>query len=327
MRVSATMLVCFAFCIVIVLLQSGGCPPAAQTPGENVGEDPGPGDEDPGPGGDDAGATGLRIQALSASEDDELPGQGLPDQEAPDDVDVNLTPSAYTVAFMRLVLKEVDDATETVVTETEIFNAASPDDALIIDLNDAIPADVLTVAELPAGTYNQLDIEVFYLEMTVATIYPYTTSHDINYRMVYESMPPMEPRDFLLYLEPEWVDAESELGQYVSATGWYWLDRSNADHVEPVDPAGMHPDFAVLDLFANDEYWSREHQVLEGGRIDPPLVYDPAKGGTLTISFGVTGTFNFKDYHDETLEPDGLWEIRRDAGIHPFPPQISCIPD
>ncbi|MGD8451544.1 MAG: hypothetical protein PVJ57_06970 [Phycisphaerae bacterium] len=47
-------------------------------------------------------------------------------------------------------------------------------------------------------------------------------------------------------------------------------------------------------------------------------------GGVLTISFDIAGTFDFKDYHDDTTAADGQWKIRQDAGIHPFPPGISC---
>lgn len=67
--------------------------------------------------------------------------------------------------------------------------------------------------------------------------------------------------------------------------------------------------------------------MLEGGIINPPLEYDPNDGGVLTITFDVTGKFNFKDYYDETTEPDGQWEIRRDGGIHPFPPDFDCTPE
>jgi hypothetical protein len=105
------------------------------------------------------------------------------------------------------------------------------------------------------------------------------------------------------------------------------MEMSDPDHVEPIEGAAAHPEFNVLDLVSNDEFWSSEHKVLEGGRIQPPLEYDPNDGGVLTISFDVTGKFNFKDYHDETTEPDGLWEIRKDAGIHPFPPDFECLPE
>ena len=248
-------------------------------------------------------------------------------QAAPDDVDVNLTPTAYTVAFKRLILKEVDEGTDETITEVEVFDAHNLDEALIIDLTNAMTTDVLDVEDLPAGVYNKVDIEVFYLDMTVATIYPDATSHDIPYRMVFEQMGVLEPRDFLLYLQPEWMAASTELADAGSEEGWYWMEMSDPDHVVPVAGASEHPTFHVLDLFANDEFWSSEHKVLEGGRIQPPLEYDPELGGVLTIVFDVTGKFNFKDYHDETTDPDGLWEIRRDGGIHPFPPDFECLPE
>jgi hypothetical protein len=137
----------------------------------------------------------------------------------------------------------------------------------------------------------------------------------------------LEQRDLLLYLEPEWMEAGSAPADAVTEAGWHWIKREDPDHVTPVAGAAAHPDFDVLDLFANDAFWSSEHKILEGGRIDPPLEYNPDDGGVLTISFNVAGTFNFKDYHDDTTEPDGLWEIRLDAGIHPFPPVISCVPE
>jgi len=248
-------------------------------------------------------------------------------QAAPDDVDVNLTPTAYTVAFMRIVLKEVDETTGETLSEVEVFNADGIDDALIVDLLDTAVSDVLDVQDLPAGSYNQVDIEVFYLDMTVPTLYPGTESHDIPYRMVFEEMGILEPRDFLLYLEPSWMEAGSELAASVAEAGWYWMEMSDPDHVVPVAGADAHPEFHVLDLFANDEFWSSEYKVLEGGRISPPLEYDPNDGGVLTIQFDVTGKFNFKDFHDETTEPDGQWEIRRDGGIHPFPPDFNCVPE
>jgi hypothetical protein len=248
-------------------------------------------------------------------------------QDAPDDVDVNLTPLAYTVAFKRLVLKQVDEGTDAVLAEVELFSAETVEDALIVDLLNATAMDVLDVESLPAGTYNRVDIEVFYLDMTIPTIYPASTSYDIPYRMVYEQMGVLEPRDFLLELQPEWMESDSALADLVTAAGWYWMEMGNPDNVTLVAGATEHPTYHVLDLFANDAFWSQEHRVLEGGRINPPLEYDPAQGGVVTIDFDVTGTFNFKDYDDETTPADGLWEIRRDGGIHPFPPNFECVPE
>jgi hypothetical protein len=242
-------------------------------------------------------------------------------------VDVNLTPIAYSIAFKRLVLKQVDEATDETLNEVEVFSAEGIDDALVVDLFDTAASDVLDVDALAAGTYNKIDIEVFYLDMTVPTLYPGAASHDIAYRMVYEDMGVLEPRDFLLYLEPGWMDPNSALAASVTEEGWYWMEMSDPDHVVPVEGAAAHPEFHVLDLFANEEFWSSAHKALEGGRIDPPLEYDPNDGGVLTISFDVTGKFSFKDYYDETTEPDGLWEIRRDSGIHPFPPDFNCVPE
>ena len=104
------------------------------------------------------------------------------------------------------------------------------------------------------------------------------------------------------------------------------MNREDPDVVLAVDGAVQRPAFNVLDLFANDEFWNSEHKVLEGGVISPPLEYDPEAGGVLTINFKVEGKFNFKDYYDETKEADGLWEIRYDTGIHPFPPDFECQP-
>jgi len=248
-------------------------------------------------------------------------------QQAPDDVDVNLTPSEYTIAFKRLVIKQVDEQTDEILTEFEIFNAESLDQALVVDLSNAAASDILNAETLPEGTYNKIDIEVFYLDLTVATIYPDTTSHDIPYRMVFEQMGLLEPRDLLLRLEPSWMQPGSQLASLVTQAGWYWMQREDPDNVIAVDGAASRPPYNVLDLFANEEFWSAEHKVLEGGLVDPPLVYDPDAGAVLTIAFNATGTFNFKDYHDESVEPDGQWEIRTDSGIHPFPPSFSCIPE
>ena len=248
-------------------------------------------------------------------------------QAPPDDVDVNLTPTEYTVAFKRIVLKQVSGETEETLAEVEVFDAETVDEALIVDLLNSSASDVLDAEELPAGTYNKVDIEVFYLDMTVATLYPGTTSRGIPYRMVYETMGVLEPRDFLLYLEPAWMESGSELAGSVTEAGWYWMEMADPDHVVAVDGAAAHPEFHVLDLFANDEFWSSEPKVLEGGSLAPPLEYDPNDGGALTIEFDVTGKFNFKDYYDETTEPDGLWEIRQDSGIHPFPPGFECAPE
>ena len=311
-----------------------GCDSFVATPGDGTAA--GSSDDsttDPGDGTDttpqddtNAVAGVLQVKALAESLSDaaHIVPSG---QAAPDDVDVNLTPTEYTVAFMRIVLKEVDETTDETLSEVEVFNADSIDDALTVDLLDTAASDVLDVEDLPAGSYNQVDIEVFYLDMTVPTLYPGTESHDIPYRMVFEEMGVLEPRDFLLYLEPSWMEAGSELAVSVTEAGWYWMEMSDPDHVVPVADATAHPEFHVLDLFANDEFWSSEHKVLEGGRISPPLEYDPNDGGVLTIQFDVTGKFNFKDYYDETTDPDGQWEIRRDGGIHPFPPDFNCVPE
>jgi len=281
-------------------------------------------DDNDGPGGGLPGILQVRALAEALGGSGRVPPSA---QSIPDDVDVNLTPSAYTVAFKRIVLKQVDEATEQTLAAVELFSADSSDEALIVDLLDTAAAEVLDVESLAAGTYNKLDIEVFYLDMTIATIYPGDESHDIPYRMVFETMGVLEPRDFLLYLEPAWMEEGSDLAAAVTEAGWYWMEMGNPDNVVPVAGAEAHPSFHVLDLFADEEFWSSEHKVLEGGWIDPPLEYDPAAGGVLTIAFDVEGTFNFKDYHDETTAPDGRWEIRRDGGIHPFPPDIHCLPE
>jgi hypothetical protein len=298
----------------------------ATGPGDDGGTDGGDGTGTTPQGGTDAVAGVLQVRALAESLGDaaHIVPSG---QTAPDDVDVNLTPTAYSVAFMRIVLKEVDETTEEALSEVEVFSADGIDEALIVDLLDTAASDVLDVEDLPAGSYNQVDIEVFYLDMTVPTLYPGTESHDIPYRMVFEEMGVLEPRDFLLYLEPSWMEASSDLAASVAEAGWYWMEMSDPDHVVPVADAAAHPEFHVLDLFANDEFWSSEHKVLEGGRISPPLDYDPNDGGILTIEFDVTGKFNFKDYYDESTDPDGQWEIRRDGGIHPFPPDFNCVPE
>lgn len=276
--------------------------------------------------GTDAVAGTLQIKAIADALGSaaQLFPSGL---DAPDDVDVNLTPLECTFAFKRIVLKEVDEETEATLSEIEVFSADTVDDALIVDLLDTAASDVLDVKELTDGTYNKVDIEVFYLDMTIPTLYPGQTSHDIAYRMVYEEMDVLEPRDFLIYLDPSWMESGTELASAVMNTGWYWMEREDPDHVEPVAGASAHPEFNVLDLFADDEFWSSAHKVLEGGRIEPPLEYDSKTGGILTITFDVTGMFNFKDYYDEATPADGLWEIRLDGGIHPFPPNFDCSPE
>ncbi len=345
----APLLICLA-----VALTLGGCPATTDgssnggpttsdnsTPVESNDQDATSGGDDgsvadngandePTGNGDEGGTNAvpgvLQVQAFTDSL--EQAAHIIPSgQDAPDDIDVNLTPIAYTIAFKRLVLKQVDEASETVLSETELFSAETVADALIVDLLNAAATDLLNVESLPAGTYNQISIEVFYLDMTIPTIYPASTSYDIPYRMVFEQMDILAPRDFLLYLQPEWMEDGSDLASQVTEAGWYWMERGNPDHVVPVAGATEHPTFPVLDLFANDEFWSQEHKVLEGGRISPPLQYDPEKGGVVTINFDVARTFDFKDYHDETTPADGLWEIRRDAGIHPFPPNFTCIPE
>lgn len=268
----------------------------------------------------------LKIQVLTdsiAPAGSPLPGNN---ENAPDDVDVNLTPIAYSVAFKRIVLKNVDPITNTTIAEFEVFSTDDPDDALVLDLANNDVSELLDASTLPSGTYNKADIEVFYLDMTIPTLYPGSTSHDINYRMVFEDDGTLMARDFLLYLDPEWFEDNTQLGTTVMEEGWYWMDRGDPDNVVAVEGASMHPTFPVLDLFANEEFWSAEHKVLEGGVISPELEFDAEAGGVLTMQFDVTEKFNFKDYHDDTTEPDGLWEIRKDGGIHPFPPDITAVP-
>lgn len=268
----------------------------------------------------------LKIQVIT---DSIAPaGNPLPTraENGPDDMDVNLTPIGYTVGFKRIVLKEIDPLSDETVTEFEAFSTDDPEEVLVVDLINNDASALVNADELPSGTYNKVDIEVFYLDMTVPTLYPGSTSHDINYRMVFEDDGVLQARDFLLYLEPEWFDGSSQLGMSVTEAGWYWMDRGDPDNVVAVEGATSHPSFPVLDLFANEEFWSAEHKVLEGGVISPELEYDSEAGGVLTMQFDVTEKFNFKDFHDETTDADGLWEIRKDGGIHPFPPDVSCEP-
>ncbi|MCB9851514.1 MAG: hypothetical protein H6819_00340 [Phycisphaerales bacterium] len=268
----------------------------------------------------------LKIQVLTDSIAPAASPLPAADENAPDDVDVNLTPIAYSVAFKRIVLQEFDPIRNETATEFEAFSTDDPDAALVIDLVNDDASALVSADDLPSGIYNKVDIEVFYLDMTVPTLYPGSTSNNINYRMVFEDDGVLQARDFLLYLEPEWFLENTQLGMTVTEAGWYWMDREDPDHVVAVEGATSHPSFPVLDLFANEEFWSSEHKVLEGGVISPELEYDSEAGGVLNIQFDVTEKFNFKDYHDDTTEADGLWEIRKDGGIHPFPPDISSQP-
>lgn len=287
-------------------------------------------DHDPGAPGTETEATPGLLQVKLYTDTLGTQARSTPPmgQTVPDEVDVRLTPTAYGIAFKRLVLKHVDELTQTVSDEVEIFNAADVSAALVVDLANTSLADLLDVATLPAGTYNKLDIEVFYLDMTLPTIYPGTETHDMPYRMVFEDMGTLMQRDFLLWLEPEWVAGFDPLPELVTVPGWYWMEQPTSQfwaHVVPVEGATAHPDFPVLDLFANDVFWSSEHKVLEGGWINPPLTFDPALGAVVTINVDVANTFDFKDYHDDLVAPDGQWEIRADAGIHPFTPNFECV--
>jgi|GEM_PF-2393027 len=299
------------------------------SPGEDPEDDSVPDDsdspdgEEPSGGNPRAGTLQVKIYTDSLAEAGRLRLSG---QARPDDIDVNLTPLAYTIAFKRLVIKFVDQQTGEVANEVELFAAESVENAILVDLANGIPADLLQVESLPASEYNKLDIEVFYLDMTLPTVYPAAESHDICYRMVFDTMGVLQPRDLLLWLVPGWMEPGSPLADRVATEGWYWMAFDDPDLVAAVDGADAHPDFHVLDLFANEDFWSAEHRVLEGGGIAPALQYDPAAGGVVTLLVDVTNTFTFKDYHDETTDPDGLWEIRRDAGIHPFTPQFLCVP-
>ena len=280
-----------------------------------------------GGGNSTAGATPGVLSVQVATDSLAPAGYAVPSaQSVPDDRDVNLTPTAYSIAFKRIVLKVIDPVTNEASSEVEIFNTDNVDDALILDLNNDSPESLLDVETLTSGTYSKADIEVFYLDMTVPTLYPGTTSRDIKYRMVFEEIGTLQPRDFLLYLEPEWFENNTQLGMTVTEAGWYWMDRGDSDNVVAVEGATEHPTFPVLDLFSNDEFWNAEHKVLEGGVISPALEFNAETGGLLTMQFDVTEKFNFKDYYDNNTEADGLWEIRRDGGIHPFPPDIECMP-
>ena len=65
-----------------------------------------------------------------------------------------------------------------------------------------------------------MDLEVFYLDMTIPTIFPGSESHDIAYRMVFDDMGVLQTRDLLLYLEPQWVTGYAQLAGSVTAPGW-----------------------------------------------------------------------------------------------------------
>lgn len=273
---------------------------------------------------------------------------GCPDDEG-GGVAINVSPSDNSVKlatkYVRLVKEggvdylEIDGCTHSTAAEAEADEVTVGDSAsTICQLGSSLTSDAV-------GTYDEIEMAIYYMEMTVPLIVPQIAEAEADYRFrMYfndDDANGILARDILIYNENEgkwgWVD---------------WADTSALTYLDEGRPGSL------LDAFSNDEFWcddcdtnpedctsgrecSAENTTWE---YKNPVVISSSdeSGGTdfnLTDSFTinsvsddtvVTMSFNIADTLTAWASQDQIdtgstndIDITDSCGFHPFFPDVT----
>lgn len=212
--------------------------------------------DDAGDSGDSGSGAGISIEGFvsEGGADSSLAGfffkkAGIP-SDCPDDSEdgfsLQLTPldGSFKLATKYLhLLKEGDDNFYDIPNcthdtaeeaETEVVTIGSTT-TTICELTDAIPTDAF-------GTFDGIEMAIYYAQMTVPMIVPYLSDEETNYPLrVYfnnDTAQGILARDILIYSEED--------GK------WGWINYTD-ETITFVDEG--RPGVTLLDAFSNDDYW------------------------------------------------------------------------
>ena len=312
--------------------------------------------------GDGQGAAaGISIEGVivGSSENVSVAGlfklAGIP-SDCPDDsatgLSINLSPveNSFKIAtrFVRLLSEEggddyeISDCTHALASEAEAESVTiGSTTTTICALEEALPDEAL-------GSYDGLEMAIFYVQMTVPMIVPYLSDAEADYPLrVYfndDDELGILARDILVYSEDD--------GK------WGWINYT--DETITFTDEGR-PASTLLDAFSNDDYWCadctanpelcpEESERRACSADSPELSYkDPVtistrddSGGvdfmmtnesfdissenesyTLSLSFDLTDTLTVWENVDDVSDETHTLDVTRDCGFHPLFPSVT----
>jgi hypothetical protein len=261
---------------------------------------------------------------------DDRPGS-TPDNSA-GGVSANLSPTAYTVALKKLTLLG-DDSKGT--ADYAVFSTEDVGSAYMADfVNDTTFFDSDTYP--PAGTYNGIEIEVFYIQMDIAIVIPRISWNEATYTMrgYFHTVGNIQPRDVTVLYDQNGDGTKEE----------YWINRK-MDDPQPFSLVAVtsahlsHP----FDLWADDNFWgtstsprdpltissteefSRQYGTdfrftLAPGTESLTIPADPAGLYEISFEFNVGNKFTWWEYQ---ANADHMYAVGFDGGYRILFPDVT----
>ena len=217
------------------------------------------------------------------------------------------TPSAYNVAFKRVTLL---GSSTTGTSDFDLINVDTIEEATEVDfVTNSTFSTSSTIP--PAGTYDGIEIEVYYIGETIPMVVPYKNALDgtsnftvanYNTRGYFSTVESIQPRDVSIF----WDDASGVEGEY-------WINRDNYDAVAVT---GTHPD-RVLDLWSDPNFWCEDGLQVDGqpctlGWRTPMTICTRSTSTCDATLFGTDFTFAMTDGSSSLAIPasgTGTYEI------------------
>lgn len=227
-------------------------------------------------------------------------------------ISVAFSPSAYTVALKRFVLLG-----DTGTDDFEVFATDDPEEAYIADFANDTEFFSDTETYPPAGTYNGIEIELFYADATFPLVIPAIDADEADYNT----------RNFFYDIGDALVrDVAIE-----HADEWNWISREDWS----VAPFSGDRPVNVLDLWSSEAFWERDPITISTENSSEfglnfnfdgdPLVIPENPDGLYQIemAFNVANTFTYWEYleHDSLDDADNKFTVGEDCGYRiMFPP-------
>lgn len=263
-----------------------------------------------------------KISAIKRGfEPGDTPGCNYDNTSTPTGVSTNLTPSTYAVAMKRFTLLGKEGSG---TSDYDLFTA---DDITtsVVDFTDSTNFYSSTKTLPPAGTYDGFEMELYYIQMGLPDIILPIVSENVstdanpyNVQMYFETVGNVEKRDFII--------------QDPRDDSWDWIHPDG----DPITPITSTRPSTVIDLFANEEFWTQDPIILStreapvSGGMDfsyegDPIVITASGAYTITLTFDIAETFNFWNWlDDENPTGDGIYDFEHgNCGIHPMLPKVT----